>query len=121
MGPDLIPLSIKSSTYENSTELDRKCPTPAASSIAIKCAIKWRPADRLILSLEKRVAEPEKTAPDSTDSRPKRGLAGPTLWPVLRAPDFPPAPDSYQNMTDGRYLHEANDSQSRLSVRGITT
>ena len=56
MGVDLIPLSIKSSTYENSTELDRKCPKPAASSIAINCAIKWRPADFVILSPAKAVS-----------------------------------------------------------------
>ena len=55
MGLDLIPLSIKSSTYENSTELNRKCPKPAASSIAIKYAIKWRPADPAILPLAKAV------------------------------------------------------------------
>ena len=59
MGLDLIPLSIKSSTYENSTELDRKCPKPAASAIAIKCAIKWRPADPVILSLAKAVSGAE--------------------------------------------------------------
>ena len=56
MGVDLIPLSIKSSTYENSTELDRKCPKPAASSIAINCAIKWRPSDPTILSPAKAVS-----------------------------------------------------------------
>lgn len=56
MGLDLIPLSIKSSTYENSTELDRKCPKPAASSIAINCAIKWRPSDPTILSPAKAVS-----------------------------------------------------------------